>query len=214
MVVVNGSTDGTYSNILKFKEARPDWNIKLIEDPVKGISRARNRCLENASGEFILFLDHDDDICAENVKKLYDTAKLYPDINIFKGFRNGFFDEYAARHPGICDAAVCDKRILYDACKMNHGVSITTWMVRLSLIDRLRLKFDEKVLCGEDAVFLYGLLLEEPRMYISSLNIYCYNKIPKAEWHKKWPSDDYTAARYDDVMLRFKREFCHAPCGE
>ena len=100
-----------------------------------------------------------------------------------------------------------DKRILYDACTANRGVSITTWMLRKRRIEELGLMFDEKMLCGEDLLFLYSLALEEHCMYISSLNIYYYHAIPSSKWHEKWPSDDYTDAQYNDIKRRFKNAF-------
>ncbi|MEQ8478571.1 MAG: glycosyltransferase [Fulvivirga sp.] len=61
IIVDNGSTDSSISKIKSFKDAR----VRFIEQPIKGVSNARNLGIEHSSGEYICFLD-DDDILPEN----------------------------------------------------------------------------------------------------------------------------------------------------
>ena len=49
---------------------------KIIEHETnKGISTSRNDCLDNATGDYILFIDSDDYIDLDMVESLVDTAK-------------------------------------------------------------------------------------------------------------------------------------------
>jgi len=59
LIVVNdGSTDGTEERVRAVAEGDP--RIRLVNQPNAGVSRARNRGLELATGDFLAFLDGDD----------------------------------------------------------------------------------------------------------------------------------------------------------
>lgn len=56
--VDNGSTDGSRDVLAEY--ARRDDRVRVIDEPQRGLPRARNRGLDEASGEYIMFLDSDD----------------------------------------------------------------------------------------------------------------------------------------------------------
>lgn len=58
VVVDNGSTDGTPDVVREAQVSMP--NLTLVEEPRRGIGRARNRGVEASSGEWLLFIDADD----------------------------------------------------------------------------------------------------------------------------------------------------------
>lgn len=60
VVVDNGSDDGSIETVRTFAE-RID-HLRLIEEPVRGKSRALNRGVEASSGSLLVFLDQDDEI--------------------------------------------------------------------------------------------------------------------------------------------------------
>jgi glycosyltransferase involved in cell wall biosynthesis len=57
VVVDNGSTDRT-ADILDAYDS-PDMDVRLVEEPQKGLSRARNRALRVSRGQALLFTDDD-----------------------------------------------------------------------------------------------------------------------------------------------------------
>ncbi len=74
--VNDGSTDNSEKIIKKYVERYPE-KIKLINQKNQGTGFARNTGIENASGEYIGFLDSDDTLDSEMFKKLYKNAKKY-----------------------------------------------------------------------------------------------------------------------------------------
>jgi glycosyltransferase involved in cell wall biosynthesis len=62
LVVDNGSTDGTAARIARWSELRP--GLRRVEEPVPGVSRARNAGIAAARGELLAFVD--DDAVAES----------------------------------------------------------------------------------------------------------------------------------------------------
>lgn len=61
IVVNDGSTDGTLSLLEEY--ARTYSNLKVVSQENQGMSTARNRGLEEAQGEYVMFVDSDDWLC-------------------------------------------------------------------------------------------------------------------------------------------------------
>ena len=76
IVVVNdGSTDNTETLLREMQDE--DDRIIVISIPNGGVSHARNTGLDNASGDYITFVDSDDYIDKEMYETLYDLIKEY-----------------------------------------------------------------------------------------------------------------------------------------
>lgn len=70
-LVDDGSTD--QSGTICDEYARKDHRIKVIHTPNRGVSSARNKGLENASGEYICFIDSDDFVHPLFLELLYQA---------------------------------------------------------------------------------------------------------------------------------------------
>lgn len=84
LIIVNdGSTDKSKSIVEKLQRDYPF--IKLLNKENGGLSSARNRGLDVASGDYIFFIDADDWISTGTLLKLLDTITHFPeDIILFK----------------------------------------------------------------------------------------------------------------------------------
>jgi len=72
ILVNDGSIDS--SSIIMHTFAKEDERIKIISQPNKGVSAARNMGLRAASCEYILFIDSDDMIMPNTIETLYKKA--------------------------------------------------------------------------------------------------------------------------------------------
>lgn len=73
IVINDGSTDNSGRIIRKY--ADNNTNILPLDQKNSGVSAARNRGIEKASGEYLLFVDGDDYLGLEYVKSLVDAAQ-------------------------------------------------------------------------------------------------------------------------------------------
>jgi glycosyltransferase involved in cell wall biosynthesis len=100
LVVDDGSTDGTAD----FIQGRYGDQVRLVRQENAGVSGARLRAIRAARGEWIAFLDSDDEWFPERNKQLLaaaeqlpsDVAWLFADMRIVtdKGAGKTFFEEY------------------------------------------------------------------------------------------------------------------------
>ncbi len=105
IVMVNdGSTDGTLEICQKY--ANINKNIKIISQDNKGPIIARNNGIENASGEYIMFLDSDDFYEDDIIDRMTELIKKYnnPDLIRFR---------YKQTIDGICQTAFFDEKEKY-----------------------------------------------------------------------------------------------------
>lgn len=80
VVIVNdGSTDKSVEKVSQFNDSR----IKIINQKNQGASVTRNTGLENASSEFIAFLDADDLWFPNHLEVLKELIEKHPNVGIY-----------------------------------------------------------------------------------------------------------------------------------
>ena len=74
IVVDDGSTDD--SGAICDAYAKEDCRVRVIHTVNRGVAAARNRLLDEAKGEYIMFVDSDDYVNTEAIRVLYDRLVL------------------------------------------------------------------------------------------------------------------------------------------
>lgn len=92
ILVNNNSTDNTVDVLKKYQLLHPN-NIRVINETNQGAPAARNKGLYEARGEWIQFLDADDELMPEKLESQYSIAEksnsaLVVSPYTIKGFRN------------------------------------------------------------------------------------------------------------------------------
>ena len=79
VIVDDGSTDGSVAEVEKYSDSR----IRLVHQQNAGVSAARNRGIEEATGELIAFLDADDEWKPEYLATQNHLYQKYPDCRVY-----------------------------------------------------------------------------------------------------------------------------------
>lgn len=166
LLIIDGATDGSAAVCREY--AGKDKRFLVFERPNKGAGAARNFAVENASGDYIFFVDSDDYwLDAQLVEK---AAGLLMDSNAdILSF--GYIEFYKGENCPLAPIAgeVARTEVvgrppayalarLLEAARNNFSSSIVTKCVKTSLIRKNGIRFLEGV-NGEDAHYTAQLLI-------------------------------------------------------
>lgn len=168
ILIDDGSTDSSGKICMEYMEK--DSRIIVIRQKNSGVSCARNRGLEIANGEFVLFVDSDDFVQKNYVKELYDKIQKY-DIAIcgIGRFINGkkknsFLEQQEMNRDDLIIQTLESKFI---------GGYPVNKIFKKSIIDRFNIKFNENIHIGEDMIWILEYLNHcEKGIYISEILYY------------------------------------------
>ena len=173
--VDDGSADDT-PNILK-EYAASDTRIKLIIQENTGNSVARNRALDMAQGEWIMFVDSDDWLELYAVERCVELAQQYQVPLLNFGYRkvteNG---ELLSEHLPVSFHISTGIYQLTPELQWGFSRSNYLWIkfIKRELIERLQLRFPPNI-WFEDTVFLQTLYAEIQGKYIYITDEILYN---------------------------------------
>ncbi|MBF7979209.1 MULTISPECIES: glycosyltransferase [Rahnella] len=203
LIIVNdGSTDGTGSIIQGMRDGR----IILIEQENQGVYAARNAALAIHRGEWVIFLDADDDAEEGFIFARWQTAiKTQADVVIFNAWRTG---------AGTSRAAVHTKQPYGHSLSghewIRHCVTQREWphylwlqIVRSSYAKGNALHFQTGK-SHKDILWTLDLAVANGRFYLSDLKDYTY-RINAASITHRHDYYDVRAQSYIDVVAEIIR---------
>ena len=175
LLIDDGSTDK--SGCICDNYSKADHRIKVYHISNGGVSIARNIGLDNASGDFVMFLDSDDYIntdCLENCCRLCEKNIL--DVLQYAIVR--------VRDGNILARYTCNLPILngYDYLNTRRGLlCIGGNIIRSAIIDKTR--FPVGIKYGEDRFFLLNIISRSTRVMRTSSIEYFYEDNPSSASH-------------------------------
>lgn len=167
--VNDGATDGSGAILEQYRSRCR--NLVIVEKENGGLSSARNAGLDAARGDYIWFVDSDDFVQPNILRKLYDCVAasdcdrlVFENVYEYKDKLTE--DEYAER--------ACGK--LMPNTKYGDGVAWSS-LIRRSLIEDRHLRFHKDIPCyGEDLVFNYQLNIVPYRKACCDSLVYYYRR--------------------------------------
>jgi glycosyltransferase involved in cell wall biosynthesis len=78
VVVHNGPADGTDEVVEEFRRAHPDHSVRLLELRRSGAGHARNIAIDAARGDYVTFVDDDDEVSPRFLAAMVEAAE--PDV--------------------------------------------------------------------------------------------------------------------------------------
>lgn len=161
LIVENGSTDNTTDIINKYVSN----NIKLFHSE-KGVSIARNVGLEQAKGDYVVFLDADDEL-PSNTLEDYQKAQIEENIDLI-------FGRYSYELIDNSIKKICNKEKYICECLNNPTSKLTVVGIAYNLQSILKnnIKFSEQLTHAEDSYFVLRCLLDSQIIYDISCSTY------------------------------------------
>lgn len=208
IAVNDGSMDGTGDLLYKIKSNK----LRVISVDNKGVSVARNIGVKAATGDYILFVDDDDELSMNALSVLNDSLQKmnYPNLLRFSGYREAQsgdlediknFDNKKSGH-------INSEKAIRSIVNPKEGVNCYVWL--LAVRNENVCCFNSKLRYLEDEDFyINSLLMNKTIAYIDDkLYIYKFNKNSKTKNPKKFKDNinDIVLARNTIIEKLNKKE--------
>lgn len=177
LIIVNDcSKDNTLNKLYKYKDREIDnnFNIKIISHEVnKGVASARNTGLENATGEYIYYVDADDWIDKEAIEILInEQQKNDSDIvgcNWYLSFNQ---NERRMNQPSFTSSQDAIQKMLNGTMRWN----LWLFMGRRSLYEKYNIRFIQGMNMGEDLMVMMKLFIHSNCVSFVNKTLYHYGQ--------------------------------------
>lgn len=145
--VNDGSKDATGSILDRM--AKEDARIKVIHNENQGVSATRNCGIDNATGEYVQFVDSDDELYTETTEGLVETMQKEGSDIVFCGYRRSDGVDVHVPFEGVYDI----KEVIRKFCVVYKGGIFNQPWNKLYKKELLTCRFCSDMSIAEDAVF-------------------------------------------------------------
>ena len=177
--VDDGSTDSTPQLLAQAAATHP--YLRVVTQPCRGVSAARNAGLAQATGTYVLFVDADDLLRPQLLERAVATAEpLDAQMTDF-----GFDEHYAERNVDLPREMCAQEDLLGRAFTLRdlrdpstHLLTPNVWRILLNraFLEQHALRFHEDLATSEDLAFIYEALLVCDRIALVNERLYRYRR--------------------------------------
>lgn len=210
LILVNDcSTDNSYE-ICKQYENKDTRVLVLNQETNKGVSAARNRGIDCASGEYILFVDSDDFVTED----YFDTLDLLTGEEIYQLFLFGHYN-YSVSSDGKIDISKSCMDCNIKSTEENAWEKLflktffaSPWnrIFLRSVLLKYDIRFDVDCVCYEDYLFNVEYCKHIDHFKIIKRPLYYYrqfldvNHVSKRKWGKRFEISEKVAKITNDFI--------------
>src|SRR5690606_23236276 len=174
IIIDDGSTDNSLEICEKYR--KKDERIQLISQENQGVSVARNKGIQKASGEWIYFLDADDYLDIDTFQTILVKKSHYSGVNLIHfGIRARKVSKEIIREKRPTNKVLTDKLTDFLSALELRPVSCCLYLIYANIIKNNNMFFDVEQKTGEDKIFIYEVFMRATNYLI--LDSVFYNQV-------------------------------------
>lgn len=180
LLINDGSKDG--SGVICDEYALMDDRIRVFHKENGGVSSARNLGLDNAKGEWIYFVDSDDEILPGGLETMVECTSDDVDV-VLAGYERYSIDGSVLYKINDRVVTILNKKESLSTLYENYGLYynfLTYGCIRLlrnSIIQSNHLRFDQELANKEDTLFLTQYIIKSNGITrFTTTPVYRYNE--------------------------------------
>lgn len=184
LFIDDGSTDRTIEILETLVEKEPN-TYRLFKAKHGGVSKARNLGIQNATGEYVTFIDSDDAYTANFIPVFLQQAATLPDL-IWE-------DVCKLEHSRLQRITIPTERLNL----MSMVLGLTTPFIQEGIASKFYrreflvengLAFDEDIVVSEDTLFILEAIDKAASIYLSDFKFY-------------WILEEHSLSRFNERVL-------------
>ena len=195
-IVNDGSTDNSDEVCNRYVES--DSRIHYVSKQNEGVSATRNRLLDMASGDAVLFVDSDDWIESDMVATMVTLGQEYQAQmvccqNVSEQVKVDAGQQQSQRQMPPVIVKKFDRDAVVSQFLFHKELtgSLCNKLIDINLLHRLR--FPEGIGYGEDAAFVWQVLQRVDTVVVTSQQLYHYRMNPTSISHTTYGTAKLTA---------------------
>lgn len=180
LICDDGSTDET-GEIADEYAARYPF-IRAFHTENRGVSAARNLCMEWATGKYLFFCDGDDRIIAEGVETLLKAAEQTNHPFVCGAYETSVSGAAPVRIGQSLSEGIVAREGTKDEVGRFHRLKTENLfgycfnkLFRRSFLLEHGISFDRRITYMEDAIFILKIIAVAPHFYFLNKPVYTYN---------------------------------------
>lgn len=203
IVVDDGSSDETLSILSDY--SKRDNRIVIKSQSNQGVASARNACLKEANGDYILYVDADDWIESNMIQRMVDLIGN-ADI-VLCGNDNSETPDNVSFVPKVQIECWDQQKQMLEFMKHKRMTGML-WnkLIRRKIANGIW--FDEKTGFGEDAQFLWQILKRSKKMIITNEILYHHVLEENSISHLNFSDKKYSAIpMWEDINKEVEKKY-------
>jgi glycosyltransferase involved in cell wall biosynthesis len=195
--VDDGSTDNSRNILLSWQEK--DFRIKYFYQDNEGVSAARNHGFSLTTGQYVLFIDSDDECDINLLSAVVERFRnMDSDIVVF-GYKSLIGHQISKETvPSRCNDILPDVSVL-NLLKSDLVSVVYNKIYKRNLLKNV--KFEDTNL-GEDFIFNLNVLQRKPTIATISQALYNYQLDSENSLYKKYSADRTTILQVEYKMIQ------------
>jgi glycosyltransferase involved in cell wall biosynthesis len=217
-IIDDASTDKTVEHVKKFCEIDKRFNlIKLSQNG--GISHARNVGIQVAKGDYIIFVDGDDSLSKDALKRLNNEISVsnekidavYFNLKVVSDGDNAVtIREKRYGKDRVKDGILDTKQALQALFSNKIKHTTPTYLFSLDILKNNDISFPEDRDYGEDFATIYRILAKSKNVKVISDRLYLYTQRMGSATHTyniKYAQDNLKTVREIESFLKKNSQF-------
>ena len=191
--------------------AENDERVQVLHKINGGVSSARNQGLKVATGDYILFMDSDDELENNAIEKLVEISKnTCSDITVCSCKHTIMSEkkknDVTKKYIRVVEQREAIHNLTYNIHVFEELEPTAVWgkLYKKRIVENIR--FNENMAIGEDFIFNYFAILNTKKVTYCSQKLYIYNYVETSMMHNKEYSPMIMKSFYELVKFDGKQK--------
>ena len=166
LAIDDGSTDKTVKIFEELQKKNQALALKLIQNSHGGVSKARNTGIKYSTGQYVTFVDSDDELALVDIVDLKEKLAQKAEIIIFDTDRNETIDlnKDGNRAKVLAEISMLGRHVV------STGIQDKIYL-RSFLIEN-KISFNDRLRVGEDTLFIFNAISVADKIVKTNSNFY------------------------------------------